>query len=194
MKKLLLGIFSLSLVACSTQKDSVSSVQQSAQDQAVENTSVRSYGPGGRIILGEEVADLERTELGDVVLTSDQEGARITRNNELTKVNKVSERKPQRAAKERSSSGFVIKPSKGVKSYSKAETAENAEMIASEDDATNADDNTILLVVLCFFIPFLAVYLYEDAWTNRVTINLILTLLCFVPGFIHALVVILGKK
>jgi uncharacterized membrane protein YqaE (UPF0057 family) len=193
MKKLLLGIFSLSLLACSTQKDSISFVE-SVPDQAIENTSVRSYGPGGRIILGEDVADIERAELGDVVLTSDQEEASITRTNEIIKENKVSDRKPHRAAKERSSTGFVIKPAKGIKSYSIAEPAEKAEMVANEDDSTTDDTDLVLLVILAILLPPVAVYLYEDSWTSRCTLNLILTLLCWFPGVIHALIVILSKK
>jgi len=56
--------------------------------------------------------------------------------------------------------------------------------------------DTILLVLICIlgFSP-VAMYLYEDnKWTKRCTTNLILWLLCGLPGFIHALVVILGKK
>ena len=53
---------------------------------------------------------------------------------------------------------------------------------------------TVLLVVLALFIPPLAVYLYEGFWTERCTINLILTLLCGLPGLIHALVVIIGNR
>lgn len=57
------------------------------------------------------------------------------------------------------------------------------------------DDTDILMLVCIWFIPPLAVYLYEGKqWTKRVTINLILTLLCGLPGVIHAAVVILGKK
>lgn len=60
--------------------------------------------------------------------------------------------------------------------------------------SSSSDDNTVLCVVLAFFIPPLAVYLYEGSWTKRCTINLILTLLCGLPGLIHALIVILGGK
>jgi uncharacterized membrane protein YqaE (UPF0057 family) len=63
---------------------------------------------------------------------------------------------------------------------------------ASIDTANEPD--TVLLVVLCFFIPPLAVYLYEGEWTSRCTVNLILTLLCGLPGLIHGLVLILGNK
>jgi uncharacterized membrane protein YqaE (UPF0057 family) len=51
--------------------------------------------------------------------------------------------------------------------------------------------DTILLVIIAFLIPPLAVYLYEGKWTKRCTINLILTLLCGLPGLIHALIVVL---
>jgi len=57
------------------------------------------------------------------------------------------------------------------------------------------EDDFILYVVLAFFIPPLAVFLYEGSeWTSRCTANLILTLLCGLPGLIHALVIILGRR
>jgi uncharacterized membrane protein YqaE (UPF0057 family) len=57
------------------------------------------------------------------------------------------------------------------------------------------EDDFILYVVLAFFIPPLAVFLYEGSeWTQRCTVNLILTLLCGIPGLIHALVIILGRR
>ena len=57
-----------------------------------------------------------------------------------------------------------------------------------------SNTDTVLLVILCFFLPPLAVYLYEGYWTERCTINLILSLLCGFPGLIHALVVVLGNR
>lgn len=60
--------------------------------------------------------------------------------------------------------------------------------------APAGDDNMVLLVILAILLPPLAVYLYEGSWTKRCTVNLILTLLCGLPGVIHALVVILGGK
>lgn len=58
--------------------------------------------------------------------------------------------------------------------------------------AGGGNDNTVLLVILAILIPPLAVYLYEGSWTKRCTINLILTLLCGLPGMIHALIVVLS--
>jgi len=48
-----------------------------------------------------------------------------------------------------------------------------------------------VLILLAIFIPPLAVYMYEGSWTERCTLNLILTILCGIPGIIHALIVVL---
>lgn len=57
------------------------------------------------------------------------------------------------------------------------------------------DEDTLVLVLLCLFVPPLAVFLYEGStWTNRCTVNLILTLLCGIPGVIHAFIVCFGGK
>lgn len=52
----------------------------------------------------------------------------------------------------------------------------------------------VLLVILALFIPPLAVCLCFDEWHKTCTINLILTLLLWIRGVIHALIVILGNK
>jgi uncharacterized membrane protein YqaE (UPF0057 family) len=52
----------------------------------------------------------------------------------------------------------------------------------------------ILLILLVPFGTVISMYLYEGSWTKRVTTNLLLTLLCGLPGLIHALVVIFGNK
>ena len=53
--------------------------------------------------------------------------------------------------------------------------------------------NTLLLVILAILLPPLAVYLHEDKINNRFWIDLILTLIFWLPGVIYALIVILGK-
>ena len=47
----------------------------------------------------------------------------------------------------------------------------------------------LLILILCFVIPFLAVFLSEGTWNTRCWINLILCLLFVLPGIIHALIV-----
>jgi len=56
-----------------------------------------------------------------------------------------------------------------------------------------ADNTTVLLVILAIFIPPLAVFLHQDAINNKFWINLVLTLLFFLPGVIHAILVITGN-
>ncbi|MDP9229929.1 MAG: YqaE/Pmp3 family membrane protein [Bacteroidota bacterium] len=53
--------------------------------------------------------------------------------------------------------------------------------------------NTLLLVIIAILLPPLAVYLHEGEINNKFWIDLVLTLLFYVPGLIYALVVILGK-
>lgn len=56
-------------------------------------------------------------------------------------------------------------------------------------------DDTLLYVILALLLPPLAVFLYEGQnWTDRCTLNLILTILCWLPGVIHALLVILDNR
>ncbi|MGC8750157.1 YqaE/Pmp3 family membrane protein [Hydrotalea sp.] len=57
---------------------------------------------------------------------------------------------------------------------------------------TSTDTNTLLLVILAILLPPLAVYLHENAINTKFWIDLLLTLLFFLPGIIYALIVILG--
>jgi len=66
--------------------------------------------------------------------------------------------------------------------------------LISTDDSSTGEPSRGLLILLCFLIPPLAMYLYEDDFTNRVLVNLILTILCGIPGIIHALIIIGGEK
>ena len=66
--------------------------------------------------------------------------------------------------------------------------------IKKERKKQGSNTDTALLVILALFFPPLAVYLYEGAWTDRCTVNLILSLLCGLPGIIHALIVVLEGR
>lgn len=54
--------------------------------------------------------------------------------------------------------------------------------------------NTLLLVIIAILLPPLAVYLHQGEINSKFWIDLLLTLLFYVPGLIYALVVILGDK
>lgn len=51
----------------------------------------------------------------------------------------------------------------------------------------------VLLIILAIFIPPVAVFLYDNGVTSRFWLNLILTILGWVLGAIHALIVVTGQ-
>lgn len=63
--------------------------------------------------------------------------------------------------------------------------------INSPEGMDAAETNTLLLVILAILLPPLAVFLHEGEVNNTFWLNLILTLLFFIPGMIHALIVVL---
>lgn len=58
----------------------------------------------------------------------------------------------------------------------------------------DGNTNTLLLVIIAILLPPLAVFLHEGRINNRFWIDLILTLLFYLPGLIYALIVILGNN
>jgi len=65
--------------------------------------------------------------------------------------------------------------------------------ISTPSSLPGSDTDTVLLVILCFLLPPLAVYLKYDEAGKPFIVNIILTLLCGLPGVIHALVHVLRK-
>ena len=66
----------------------------------------------------------------------------------------------------------------------------------SAKPGNHGPDNWVY-ILLIFLVPFgttISMYLYEGKWTKRCTTNLLLTLLCGIPGIIHACIVIFGNK
>lgn len=58
----------------------------------------------------------------------------------------------------------------------------------------DGDLDPIVLIILAILIPPVAVLLYDKEVSSRFIINLILTFLCWIPGVIHALIIVTGKK
>ncbi len=54
----------------------------------------------------------------------------------------------------------------------------------------NADDTKVLQIILAILIPPLAVYLHEDQINSKFWIDLVLTILFFIPGVVYALLVV----
>ncbi|MDY0343291.1 MAG: YqaE/Pmp3 family membrane protein [Lentimicrobium sp.] len=76
----------------------------------------------------------------------------------------------------------------GKKKQSSAETTiVQAAPVQTPSMAPASDTNTILLVILAILLPPLAVYLVYNEIGTPFLVNLILTLLFWIPGVIHAL-------
>lgn len=63
---------------------------------------------------------------------------------------------------------------------------------AEKKSGKEGSDNTVLLAILAILLPPLAVYLYEGEINSRFWIDLLLTLIFWLPGVIYALIVIFG--
>lgn len=66
------------------------------------------------------------------------------------------------------------------------------EFKAQKSAGTEASTNTILLVILAILLPPLAVYLHENEINGKFWLDVILTLLLFIPGMVYALIVVLS--
>jgi uncharacterized membrane protein YqaE (UPF0057 family) len=75
-----------------------------------------------------------------------------------------------------------------VKQISKEEMKSLRKAVKS---SKKSDDVPVgLLYALCFFIPFIAVGIVTDWDIPTVLINLLWTILCGIPGIIHALIIV----
>jgi uncharacterized membrane protein YqaE (UPF0057 family) len=78
-----------------------------------------------------------------------------------------------------------------LKTIAKASTAKKAVKNAPANDT---DDELILLYLLAILIPFVAVGIVTDWDLTDVVINLLLCLLCYIPGVIHAFIKIRDNR
>lgn len=63
---------------------------------------------------------------------------------------------------------------------------------SSNGALSSSQVNEAVLAILCIFIPPLAVYLYEDSITTNFWVDLIATLLFWLPGIIVAFLIVFG--
>jgi len=71
--------------------------------------------------------------------------------------------------------------------------SEIKEFKAEKRAGVQPSTNQLLLVILAILLPPLAVYLHEGVINNKFWLDLLLTLLFFLPGVIYALIVVLKK-
>lgn len=77
-----------------------------------------------------------------------------------------------------------------IKEAKKAVRQYKAEKKAGSEPSTN----TLLLVILSILLPPLAVYLHEGQINGKFWLDLILTLIFWIPGVVYALIVVLSKQ
>lgn len=92
------------------------------------------------------------------------------------------EKSSQAVVQEKASNSDLKYENQTIKSKEKA--------LKASDSNLGGDVPTGLLYVLCFFIPWLAVGLATDWDINKVLINILWTILCGIPGIIHAFIVV----
>ena len=62
-----------------------------------------------------------------------------------------------------------------------------------EGKAADTDNNNLLAIIFAILIPPVGVLIHEGHVNNKFWIDLLLTLLFFIPGLIYALIVVLSK-
>ncbi len=90
-------------------------------------------------------------------------------------------------------SDFMQLSRKERKSRIKEAKSEIKKIKAEKKAGSEPSTNQVLLVILAILLPPLAVYLHEGEINNKFWLDLILTLLFFLPGVIYALIVVLKK-
>jgi uncharacterized membrane protein YqaE (UPF0057 family) len=71
--------------------------------------------------------------------------------------------------------------------------SEIKEFKAQKKAGSEPSTNELLLIILAILLPPLAVYLHEGVINGKFWLDLLLTLLFFLPGLIYALIVVLKK-
>jgi len=89
---------------------------------------------------------------------------------------------------------FMNLSRKERRSLIKEAKSEIREFKAQKRAGSEPSTNQLLLVILAILLPPLAVYLHEGVINGKFWLDLVLTLLLFIPGIIYALIVVLGKS
>lgn len=122
--------------------------------------------------------------------TPQETTTKVSVKNEITQNNSIGEttiKKGKKATENYNKNESII--SKTINKVEK-NIIKNSNVASVSNTENTQDVNTLLLYILCFFIPFLAVGIVTDWNVGTVLLNLLLCLLFFIPGLIHALIVV----
>lgn len=146
---------------------------------------------GSSIVSGEQKAQLRETAVPESVASVDKPAvAAITEKNHRTTEAVAMEQTGVRDAVKKETAA------RGDLDHSESRTESRSEKKITALQKTKAvrkhgssGPEPVLYVILCIFIPFVAVGLATDWDTKDVVINLLLCCLCGIPGIIHAFIV-----
>lgn len=192
MKKIVLGtlgvfIGSLLLVSCSSESSVLSSFSKRKYLKNFKE-SKKSY----EVIVEEETAQLEEAKTQKIVLEKTtptnpvvEESNAILTPETIKLVNAVAPKKVTKQIE------------KEYRNWDKFNRTYENELLVSKEQYNHAEKsasslrvNEIVLAILAIFIPPLAVFLFEDSITANFWVDLLLTLLFWLPGMIFAFLVI----
>lgn len=200
MKKItliLFAIFSLVYTSCTVEKRHYMSGyhvewKHKAPGIGGEGTARAVEQPSPEVVAaGESLAQAAEVKTGETVqnqvVENRNENMPVASVEPAAKPTRKEVREMKKEAKE-----VIADAKKYTSASASVSISESSESTSLKSFASETD--IVLLVILAILLPPVAVYLYEGSWTSRCTVNLILTLLCGLPGMIHALIIILGNK
>lgn len=201
INKLILSAFAVAVVisSCTVEKrlhndgyhiswKHKSHVAGKSETESVAENQVKKSDAKGIILEKHAVADMNQQEPAElpVAVQSTIENAAVTE--------KLAEKPAHKAAKtafetEKMVTNAATQHEKGA-AFTKAAVKKIAKKSMHEKAA---DDELILLYILCVLIPFVAVGIVTDWALKPVLISILLSILCIIPGIIHAFITV-GKN
>lgn len=194
MKKIILstaGLFALSLImiSCSSESDVLSSFSKRKYLKNFKE-SKKTY----EVIIEEQFATVEEVKeiKSDELIDSDLAESNETFGNDVVLTHEVIQKAITLTSKK-----VTRQLEKEYRNWDKFNRNYSTELLASSKEYNNvasnnssAQVNEIVLAILAIFIPPLAVFLFEDSITANFWVDLLLTLLFWLPGIIFAFLVI----
>ena len=158
----------------------------SKKDKNTEITSIEEVETVAKVVISPK----ENSKTASVYELPNQEVVAVAQNDEASiQANSVSTTPQVVNVKGMADQTISVnQKNKEVKQISKQEMKALRKVVNSQKQS---DDVPVgLLYVLCFFFPFIAVGIVTDWDISTVLINLLWTLLCGIPGVIHALIIV----
>ena len=202
MKKVLSFVLGLMILAsCSTSSDVASNklFQKRKYKKGWHVNSTRNVEEKTKVIQSDEIVESKSIETKEEI-TCEQE---VTSSVAVAQENVLTETADVENAEESIKSKVVFQSREqlvvaseisnpifeGVVSSIEKDVFTQNKNEKNKEDSSD-DDMLILLYVLAVLIPFVAVGIVTDWDLETVLINILLTILCYIPGVIHAFIII----